>query len=250
MWPQNRDPHALQRAYWASLDRAHFDWQTGNPYIAAPERELLDALVVQPGDSVLEVGCGEGANLRNLAPRLAGAAVFAVDFSLPKAAFAAAEGRPTACADATRLPFRDSAFDAVLVRDLLHHVPARSQVLSEIARVLKPGGRFAVIEPNGRNPIIAAMAMLIPAERGMLASRPARALEEARAVGLAGLRIEERQPMPLSRVLLHYRLGLPGLARFAAARAVLRALERAAQWLPRSLWSYFVLSGERPTQPR
>src|SRR5205807_10163941 len=62
----------------------------------------------------------------------------------------------------TRLPFRSGTFDAVLVRDLLHHVPDRRAVVSEALRVLRSGGSITVIEPNGRNPLIASMAITIP----------------------------------------------------------------------------------------
>jgi SAM-dependent methyltransferase len=237
--------HALQREYWAEADRGHFRWQTENEYIAATESALLDRVRAAKGERILEVGCGEGANLRNLRQRLDGARVFAVDFSPPKVRFASQGGARGACADAASLPFPDRAFDAVLIRDLLHHVPDRAGVLREAARVLRLGGRLTLIEPNRKNPIIAAMALGIRAERGMLASSAARALEEAQQAGLVELSVEPRQPLPLSRVFLHYRLGAPSLARFAGVRALLRALERAAAILPRSLWSYFVLSGSR-----
>jgi hypothetical protein len=112
--------------------------------------------------------------------------------------------------------------------------------------VLKPGGRLTLIEPNGRNPVIAAMGLSIRAERGMLASTAERALQEARGAGFADARLEaHHHPLPVSRVLLHYRFGLPGLARFRPVRAVLRAIEGAARILPRSVWSYFVVSGKR-----
>ncbi len=237
--------HALQREYWAEADRGHFRWQTENEYIAATESALLDRVRAAKGERILEVGCGEGANLRNLRQRLDGARVFAVDFSPPKVLFASQGGARGACADAASLPFPDRAFDAVLIRDLLHHVPDRAGVLREAARVLRLGGRLTLIEPNGKNPIVAAMALGIRAERGMLASSAARALEEAQQAGLVELSVEPRQPLPLSRVFLHYRLGAPSLARFAGVRALLRAMERAAAILPRSLWSYFVLSGSR-----
>jgi SAM-dependent methyltransferase len=237
--------HALQREYWAEADHGHFRWQTENEYIAATENALLDRVRAAEGERLLEIGCGEGANLRNLRQRLDGARVFAVDFSPPKVRFASQGGARGACADAASLPFADRAFDAVLIRDLLHHVPDRAGVLREATRVLRLGGRLTLIEPNGRNPIIAAMALGIRAERGMLSSSAARALEEAQQAGLVELSVEPRQPLPLSRVFLHYRLGAPSLARFAGVRALLRALEAAAAILPRSLWSYFVLSGSR-----
>jgi SAM-dependent methyltransferase len=237
--------HALQREYWAEADHGHFRWQTENEYIAATESALLDRVRAAKGERILEVGCGEGANLHNLRPRLDGARVFAVDFSPPKVRFASQGGARGACADAAWLPFPDQAFDAVLIRDLLHHVPDRAAALREAARVLRLGGRLTLIEPNGKNPVIAAMALGIRAERGMLASSAARALEEAQQAGLVELTVEPRQPLPLSRVFLHYRLGAPSLARFAGVRALLRALEAGAAILPRSLWSYFVLRASR-----
>ncbi|GAC1596216.1 MAG: hypothetical protein NVS4B10_05100 [Myxococcales bacterium] len=240
------DERTLQREYWSAADPEHLRWQTGNAFLAATEKRLLDQVAAAPGERFLEVGCGDGANLANLGPRIDGARLFAVDFSLPKAGLVGRSGVHAACADATRLPFASCSFDSVLIRDLLHHVPDRGAVLEEAARVLKPGGRLVLIEPNGKNPIMAAMALAIRAERGMLASSPARALEEARAAGFVDVVSAPRQPFPISRIVLHYRFGLPSLAKLALARRALGWAESAARILPSAIWGYFVLRARRP----
>jgi SAM-dependent methyltransferase len=50
-------------------------------------------------------------------------------------------------ADAHRLPFRNEFFAGVVVLDVLHHLERPIEFLKEVARVLKPGGRLAMIEP-------------------------------------------------------------------------------------------------------
>jgi SAM-dependent methyltransferase len=55
--------------------------------------------------------------------------------------------------DAHRLPFRDASFSAVTVLEALHHFVDYDQVLSEIRRVLRPGGKLFSLEPNALDPI-------------------------------------------------------------------------------------------------
>ena len=50
-------------------------------------------------------------------------------------------------ADAHRLPFRDEVFAGVVMLDVLHHLERPIEFLKEASRVLKPGGRLAMIEP-------------------------------------------------------------------------------------------------------
>jgi SAM-dependent methyltransferase len=50
--------------------------------------------------------------------------------------------------DATRLPFRDASFDAVITSEVLEHVPDDAGALAEMARVLRPGGAFAATVPS------------------------------------------------------------------------------------------------------
>lgn len=240
-----------QAAFFRDADEAHFRWQTEGPYFAATEAELLGTVQLPPGGRLLEVGCGQGANLVHLRRRLGPAAsLVGVDFSAARAAIAEAHtGARCLCADAARLPLGDAAFDAVLIRDLLHHVPDRPAVLREAHRVLVPGGRLTLIEPCGKNPLMALAALAQREERGMLASTPSRAVDEAARAGFVRVRVEERQPMPLARLLLHYRLGRPSLgARPGVARTLAR-LDTASARLPRALWAYFIVTAEKESQP-
>jgi SAM-dependent methyltransferase len=234
-----------QRSYWSDLDAAHFRWQTRGPYFAATEAALLAHVDVRAGERLLEIGCGEGANLHHLAGR--GAKRFGVDFTHEKARFARSEtGAATARADAERLPFCDAAFDAILVRDLLHHVPDRCAVLDEALRVLRPGGRITVIEPNARSPLIAAQAAAIPAERGMRVSTGDRLIGELLRAGFEGVTLDRAQPLPLSRLLLHPKFGRPSLGALGPLAWGLGRLERSLALLPSWLWTYLVAHGSRP----
>ena len=236
-----------QKSYWRDVDEAHFAWQTRGASIAAGEAALLSDVTVGPGERLLEVGCGEGANLFHLSARLGPSVrLYGVDFSSAKARFAREHtGCATAAADATRLPFESGRFDAVLIRDLLHHLPRPLDALAEAARVLRPGGALFLIEPSGRNPIIAAMAALIPAERGMLSSTATRVAGAARVAGFAVRSVDARQPMPLSRVLLHYKFGVPSLGALPSVMRALGALEGLFSRMPGALHSYFVIRAEK-----
>jgi SAM-dependent methyltransferase len=90
---------------------------------------------------VLDLGCGAG--------EFAGLALMGkIDVGIDLAARQLAAARSTRCyarlvsADARRLPFADGSFRCVVSVSVLEHVPQPELVLSEVARVLRPGGQF------------------------------------------------------------------------------------------------------------
>jgi SAM-dependent methyltransferase len=70
---------------------------------------------------------------------------------------------------AMELPFEDNSFDVVHSWDFLHHVPDVKKAISEIVRVLKPGGRYVAVEPNIINPSILWYHVRRRSEWGLLA---------------------------------------------------------------------------------
>ena len=63
-------------------------------------------------------------------------------------------------AHAERLPFGDDCFDCILVVDALHHFCGQKEALTDLVRVLKPGGRLVVEEPDISRPIVKLIAWL------------------------------------------------------------------------------------------
>jgi ubiquinone/menaquinone biosynthesis C-methylase UbiE len=116
-------------------------------------RRFLRAVPIRPGDRVLEVGCGTGVVVRDLAalvgPR---GRVEGVDVSrgLVAAARRLCRVHPLRrritlrVADGRRLPGRDDRYDATLALTVLLHVADPAVMVAEMARVTRPGGRVAL----------------------------------------------------------------------------------------------------------
>jgi SAM-dependent methyltransferase len=107
-------------------------------------RAILDALALQPGDRLLEIGCGGGLLLRDAIA--AGAAVTGLDHSEDMVALAreTAPGADVVLGRAEALPFADGAFTAVATAVVFLFLPEPVPALQECRRVLTPGGRLAV----------------------------------------------------------------------------------------------------------
>ena len=126
---------AASTSQWNAADYARV-----GGFVAELGGAALDLLDAQPGERILDVGCGEGTLTRKIVER--GATVLGIDNSPEMIAAARASG-----VDAVHLAAEDvqffAEFDAAFSNATLHWVLQKEQAARAIYRALKPGGRFA-----------------------------------------------------------------------------------------------------------
>jgi SAM-dependent methyltransferase len=117
-------------------------------------------LRVQPGQRILDIGCGSGRHTC-AAYGLKGVIVTGADIDIRDVAEAknrlafheelGAHGNGQwnlSVADITRLPFKNNAFDLIICSEVMEHIPNETGAVKELARVLKPGKRLAISVPR------------------------------------------------------------------------------------------------------
>ena len=120
-------------------------------------RRLLDQAGLQPGQHVLEIGCGTGDLLLAAKRTQPAAAVVGLDPDLAALARAHRKARRRGLAVqldrgyADELPYADDSVDVVLSSFMLHHVPdgEREPAMREVRRVLRPGGALHLVDVGG-----------------------------------------------------------------------------------------------------
>ena len=134
--------------------------------LGAPVVELLDP---QPGERVLDVGCGDGALTETLVE--AGCRVVGIDTSSEQVRAARDRGLDARVADVTALGF-DGEFDAVFSNAVLHWIREPDAALAAIHRALAPGGRL-VAEMGGHGCVASIRTAFgeVLARRGIDAER-------------------------------------------------------------------------------
>ena len=116
------------------------------------ELDLLADLLPLAGQRIVELGCGAAQLARDLLARFPDSRVTGLEVDARQHAKNLAAPQPGlefVAAGAQSVPFADASFDLALMLKSLHHVPisAMPQALSEVARVLRPGGHLYVSEP-------------------------------------------------------------------------------------------------------
>jgi ubiquinone/menaquinone biosynthesis C-methylase UbiE len=128
-------------------------------FVNSPMRRAMQACVIRwfqavmplhSGADLLEIGCGAGAGAQMLARQFNPRRLYMTDIDFRMVALAknrVSDKTPPpmirlSVADAARLPFRGEVVHAVFGFGFLHHVPAWREGLSEIHRVLEPGGIY------------------------------------------------------------------------------------------------------------
>ena len=171
---------SLQSEKFLGQGEIHAQWQSDylNPdldrFYDLAFSDILKVIKVRPTDRILDAGCGYGYHTLRLAR--SGALITAADFSdvALKAAqqtianAGIAEKVELKQADLTALPFADNSFEFVVSWGVIMHVPEMEKALTELARVLKPGGVLVLCENNLRSfdvvvrePIVDAVKRLI-----------------------------------------------------------------------------------------
>ncbi len=141
-------------------------------------------LELQPADRFLDLGCGLGAALE-LASKTGVAEVAGVDPSpaMVERASARVTGARVEVGSAEGIPFPDGAFTAVMTVSAFHHWADRAAGMTEVLRVLAPGGRLLIVERKTR-----------PGERHGLDDAAAAVVEsELKSAGFPSTRVEEKR---------------------------------------------------------
>src|SRR5215467_9650284 len=121
--------------------------------LRAAKDALLEQLALGRARAALDVGCGAGGDVAQMASLMPdGARVSGLDIS--EAMIAEARQRTASLGtrvclrigDAADLPYDDQGFDACRAATVLQHVPDPARVVSEMARVTRPGGRVGALE--------------------------------------------------------------------------------------------------------
>lgn len=168
-----RNDGAVQQLWASELGSQLYDiaQSIGRRLLAAWQLDL-DWLHLSDGGVALDIGSGPG-NVTSALGRAAGPDGLALGVDVSEAMLARAVAAEASAnvgflrADAQHLPFREAVADAVVSLAALQLIPDTNAALTEMVRVLKSGGRLAIMVPTASVGPIAKLVELVPAAAGL-----------------------------------------------------------------------------------
>jgi ubiquinone/menaquinone biosynthesis C-methylase UbiE len=178
---------------------------------------LVEQAGCGPGDRVLEIGCGTGSLLVLVGRTQPGVELVGLDPDPAALAIAERKGRKAGVAlrldqeFADDLPYPDASFDRVLSSYMFHHLPraVKEGTLREVRRVLRPGGRFHMVDFAGPGSGHRGfLARRIHADQHLVDNDEDRVLAYLRGAGFDDAAVVARRPGHLGSSLF-YRASAP-----------------------------------------
>jgi ubiquinone/menaquinone biosynthesis C-methylase UbiE len=112
----------------------------------SPPEKLIELLALPENGLFLDAGGGTGRVAEAFRSMVRKGIV--ADPSKGMLRHAAGKGLATVCTPAENLPFTSNTFDGIIMVDALHHVNDQAKTIRELWRVLAPGGRIVIMEPD------------------------------------------------------------------------------------------------------
>jgi SAM-dependent methyltransferase len=123
---------------------------TAKPRSLQKRLKLIVGSLQGQGIRLLDCGCGAGTYVKYLRSEL-GIDAIGLEYLAEKVAIAKSDPELSPFifqGDLEKIPFASCSFDAALLNEVLEHIPDEARALSEIRRILKPGGTLLVFSPN------------------------------------------------------------------------------------------------------
>lgn len=151
-----------QNAYRARYAQLHPGWQPATTVYEAMIRACL-----APGDMLLDLGCGRGGVLEQLAD-LEGPHFFGIDPDRASLVAHRLPDLPRAVALAEAIPLPAASVDLVIAAWVLEHLPDPGHTFREVSRVLRPGRTFICLAPNRDSPVALLNRVLKPLQNRLV----------------------------------------------------------------------------------